>query len=99
MQNLMKLLHGFATQLMFTLTTCMFMTSNILNVICCILKLFITINDTKIEQKKKIIIIKRERREEENLVNSKNYKPLKDIVGTSNEQIDQAIDKIILRHL
>lgn len=41
----------------------------------------------------------RERREEENLVNSKNYKPLKDIVGTSNEQIDQAIDKIILRHL
>lgn len=53
MQNLMKLLHGFATQLMFSLTTCMFMTSNILNVICCILKLFITINDTKIEPKKK----------------------------------------------
>lgn len=49
--------------------------------------------------KKKIIIIKRERREEENLVNSKNYKPLKDIVGTSNEQIDQAIDKIIFRNL
>lgn len=59
MENLMKLLHGFATQLMFSLTTCMFMTSNSLNVICCILKLFITINDTKIEPKKK----KREREE------------------------------------
>lgn len=65
MQNLMKLLHGFATQLMFSLTTCMFMTSNILNVICCILKLFITINDTKIEQKKNNNNKEREKRRRE----------------------------------